>query len=54
MPFISRRMEARLGHLEAWHSLAVNFLIAVVSLPLILVVGAIGWNSGSPRLSYLI
>jgi inner membrane protein len=43
LPFISRRLEARLGHLEEWHTLAANLLVAACSLPLVLLVGVSGW-----------
>ncbi len=43
LPFASRRLEARLGHLQEWHTLAAAALIAVLSAPLLLIVDVQAW-----------
>jgi membrane-bound metal-dependent hydrolase YbcI (DUF457 family) len=35
LPFLSRRLEARLGRSGSWHSLATNLVLALMSMPLI-------------------
>jgi membrane-bound metal-dependent hydrolase YbcI (DUF457 family) len=35
VPCISRPFEARVGHLQAWHTLAANVLVVVLTIPLI-------------------
>jgi membrane-bound metal-dependent hydrolase YbcI (DUF457 family) len=42
LPFASRRLEDRLGHLQEWHTLAAAAIIAVLASPLVLV-GAQVW-----------
>jgi len=42
LPFISRRLEARLGHRQQWHSLAAN---ALVALSTALLIPMIGWRA---------
>jgi cytochrome b561 len=43
LPFISRPLERQLGHRQQWHSLAANAFIALITSPLILLVGHEGW-----------
>jgi inner membrane protein len=43
LPFISRRIEARLGHRQQWHSLAANTLVALIAALLIPVIGWRAW-----------
>ena len=43
LPFISRPLEARLGSRQQWHSLASSAFIALITSPLILVVGVEAW-----------
>ncbi len=43
LPFISRRLEARLGHRQEWHTLVAALLVALITAPLILVVGLGVW-----------
>jgi membrane-bound metal-dependent hydrolase YbcI (DUF457 family) len=40
VPWISRKLEDRLGHLEEWHTPAAAVLVAIASVPLGLVFGA--------------
>ena len=35
LPFVSRRLETRIGHLQEWHTLAANALVALLTIPLI-------------------
>jgi inner membrane protein len=44
LPFVSRRLEVRFGHLEGWHSLAMNVFVALITTPLILLVGVQAWS----------
>lgn len=43
LPFVSRRLEARLGHRGKWHSLGINAAIAILTLPLLLISGWLLW-----------
>lgn len=43
LPAISRWLRARFGQRQGWHSLAANGLVAVVTLPLLLVPGTQVW-----------
>jgi len=43
LPFFSQPLEARLGHLQIWHTPAINLLFATVSAPLIPLIGARAW-----------
>lgn len=43
LPSISRRLASRLGQRQGWHSLAANLLVAVLTLPLLLVGGTLAW-----------
>jgi len=43
LPFMSRPLEARLGHLQQWHSLASNAFIALITAPLVLLFGLEAW-----------
>jgi membrane-bound metal-dependent hydrolase YbcI (DUF457 family) len=43
LPFVSRRLEAQLGHRQQWHSLASNAFIALITAPLILLIGLEAW-----------
>jgi membrane-bound metal-dependent hydrolase YbcI (DUF457 family) len=43
LPWISQRLEGRLGHLEEWHTLATTVLVALVTAPLILLFGVQAW-----------
>jgi len=43
LPFISRPLEARLGHRQPWHSLASNAFVALITTPLILLIGFQAW-----------
>jgi membrane-bound metal-dependent hydrolase YbcI (DUF457 family) len=43
LPFLSRRLSARAGHLQEWHSLGAAALVGAVTAPLILVVGTPSW-----------
>jgi membrane-bound metal-dependent hydrolase YbcI (DUF457 family) len=45
LPWISRRLEAQWGHRQEWHSLAANGFVAVVSLPLVRLIGWEAWYS---------
>jgi membrane-bound metal-dependent hydrolase YbcI (DUF457 family) len=44
LPFISRRLEARLGHGQEWHSLGVSVLLALITAPLIPLLGWPAWG----------
>jgi hypothetical protein len=43
LPFLSRRLEARLGHCQEWHSLAANALVALATALLIPILGVQAW-----------
>jgi membrane-bound metal-dependent hydrolase YbcI (DUF457 family) len=43
VPWIPKRLEGQFGHLEEWHTPAAAVLVAVVSAPLIAVVGVRAW-----------
>jgi inner membrane protein len=43
LPFVSRRLQARLGHRQAWHTLAANAFVALVTAPLIAFIGWPAW-----------
>ena len=43
LPWISRRLEMRLGHLEEWHTPAATALVALVTAPLIWPFGVQAW-----------
>lgn len=43
LPFISRRLEGRLGHRQEWHTPAVAFLFALGTAPLVLLIGWPAW-----------
>jgi membrane-bound metal-dependent hydrolase YbcI (DUF457 family) len=43
LPWISKRLEARLGHLEEWHTLSTMALVAMVAAPLIFVFDMQAW-----------
>lgn len=43
LPFVSHRLEARFGHRQGWHSLGALLLVAVVTIPLVLVAGWAAW-----------
>lgn len=43
LPFIARRLETRLGHLQAWHTLAAAAFVALITLPLLLFVDVWAW-----------
>jgi inner membrane protein len=43
LPFVSRRLEARLGHLQEWHTLAAYALVALLTAPLILLIDVQAW-----------
>jgi membrane-bound metal-dependent hydrolase YbcI (DUF457 family) len=44
LPFIARPLETRRGHRQEWHTLAANVLIALLTAPLILVIGLPSWG----------
>ncbi len=44
LPFVSRRLEARLGSFQEWHSLGANLSIALVTAPLIPLIGLEAWG----------
>jgi hypothetical protein len=44
LPFLSRRLEDRLGACRAWHSLAANALVAAVTALLIPLIGVPAWG----------
>jgi membrane-bound metal-dependent hydrolase YbcI (DUF457 family) len=43
LPFVSRRLEARVGHCQAWHSLSANLAVALVTAPLSPLIGWAAW-----------
>ena len=43
LPFFSHPLEARLGHLQAWHTPAINLLLAAASALLIPLIGVRAW-----------
>jgi membrane-bound metal-dependent hydrolase YbcI (DUF457 family) len=43
VPWVSQKLEDRLGHLEEWHTLAATALVALVTAPLILLFGTQAW-----------
>lgn len=43
LPFISRRLEGRLGHRQEWHTPASAVLLALGTIPLILLLGWQAW-----------
>jgi membrane-bound metal-dependent hydrolase YbcI (DUF457 family) len=43
MPWLSRRLEARCGRLEEWHTLGAVALVALLASPLILLCGVQAW-----------
>jgi len=43
LPWLSRRLQGRLGHLETWHTLGVNALVALLTAPLAWFFGAQAW-----------
>jgi inner membrane protein len=43
LPFASRRLEARWGHRQEWHTLAANAFVALVTLPLVRLIGWEAW-----------
>ncbi len=43
LPWISQRLETRLGHLEEWHTLPTMALVALVAAPLILIFDLQAW-----------
>ena len=45
LPWISRRLEARWGHRQEWHTLAANALVALATLPLVRLTGWEAWYS---------
>lgn len=44
VPFLSRRLEARLGHRGPWHTPLANAGVAVATAPLIPLLGPTGWG----------
>lgn len=43
LPFVSHRLEDRLGHLQEWHTLAANALVSLLTVPLLLVIDVEAW-----------
>ena len=43
VPWVSRKLEDRLGHLEEWHTLAATALVALLAVPLLLLFGTQAW-----------
>jgi membrane-bound metal-dependent hydrolase YbcI (DUF457 family) len=43
LPFISGPLESRLGHRQEWHTPAANVFVALITLPLVPLVGWIAW-----------
>jgi membrane-bound metal-dependent hydrolase YbcI (DUF457 family) len=43
LPFVSRRVEERFGHMEEWHTLAANALVALITTPLLLLIDVQAW-----------
>jgi hypothetical protein len=43
-PIVSRWTRADLGPLQEWHSLGANLLVAVITLPLLALIGLQGWG----------
>lgn len=43
LPFVSQRLEARVGHRQRWHSLAANAFVALITAPLIPLIGLQAW-----------
>ncbi len=43
LPWLSRRLEGRLGHLETWHTLGANALVALLTVPLAWLFSAQVW-----------
>jgi membrane-bound metal-dependent hydrolase YbcI (DUF457 family) len=43
LPFVSRRVEHRFGHLEEWHTLVANALVAISTVPLLLLIDVEAW-----------
>jgi inner membrane protein len=43
LPFVSRRVEKQFGHMEEWHTLAANAMVALISTPLILLIDVEAW-----------
>jgi membrane-bound metal-dependent hydrolase YbcI (DUF457 family) len=43
VPWLSRRLENRLGHPEEWHTLAAAALVALATAPLFLIFGVQAW-----------
>jgi inner membrane protein len=43
LPFLSRRLESRLGHRQEWHSIAGAAAMALAAVPLVLVAGVRAW-----------
>lgn len=43
LPFVSHRLNARFGNQQEWHSLGAAALVAVITLPLVLVTNLLVW-----------
>lgn len=43
LPFASRQLDRRFGHLQGWHSLGATAFIALATIPLVLVIGVEAW-----------
>ncbi len=43
LPWLSRRLERRIGHLETWHTLGATLLVALLTAPLIWLFRAQAW-----------
>ena len=43
VPWVSRKLEDRLGHLEEWHTLVAAALVALLAVPLLLLFGTQTW-----------
>jgi membrane-bound metal-dependent hydrolase YbcI (DUF457 family) len=43
VPFLSHWLEDRFGHMEEWHTLAANALVALITAPLILIFDVQAW-----------